>query len=48
MGVVKPSFLELPGNAVVQIAPALAAGCAIVIKPSSGTVLDGYVLAKLR
>ncbi|TVT70600.1 MAG: aldehyde dehydrogenase [Denitromonas halophila] len=29
-----------------KIAPALAAGCAIVIKPSSGTVLDSYVLAE--
>jgi len=29
-----------------KIAPALAAGCAIVVKPSSGTVLDTYVLAE--
>jgi len=31
---------------IFKIAPALAAGCAIVIKPSSGTVLDSYVLAE--
>ena len=31
---------------IFKIAPALAAGCAIVIKPSSGTVLDSYILAE--
>jgi len=31
---------------IFKIAPALAAGCAIVIKPASGTVLDSYVLAE--
>ncbi|MDY0046120.1 MAG: aldehyde dehydrogenase [Thauera propionica] len=31
---------------IFKIAPALAAGCAIVVKPSSGTVLDSYVLAE--
>ena len=31
--------------AMTKIAPALAAGCTIVIKPSPGTVLDSYILA---
>lgn len=31
---------------IFKIAPALAAGCAIVLKPSPGTVLDAYVLAE--
>ncbi len=31
---------------IFKIAPALAAGCAVVVKPSSGTVLDSYVLAE--
>lgn len=31
---------------IFKIAPALAAGCTIVIKPASGTVLDSYVLAE--
>lgn len=32
--------------AVSKIAPALAAGCTVVIKPSPGTVLDSYILAE--
>lgn len=32
--------------AMTKIAPALAAGCTLVIKPSPGTVLDSYVLAE--
>jgi len=32
--------------ALSKIAPALAAGCAVVVKPSPGTVLDSYVLAE--
>ena len=32
--------------AATKIAPALAAGCTIVIKPSPGTVLDSFVLAE--
>ncbi|MGQ0620652.1 MAG: aldehyde dehydrogenase [Panacagrimonas sp.] len=32
--------------AISKIAPALAAGCTLVIKPSPGTVLDSYVLAE--
>jgi geranial dehydrogenase len=32
--------------AMTKIAPALAAGCTVVIKPSPGTVLDSYVLAE--
>lgn len=32
--------------AISKIAPALAAGCTVVIKPSPGTVLDSYVLAE--
>ncbi|ULQ47628.1 aldehyde dehydrogenase [Flagellatimonas centrodinii] len=32
--------------AVSKIAPALAAGCTIVIKPSPGTVLDSYLMAE--
>ena len=32
--------------AMTKIAPALAAGCTIVIKPSPGTVLDSYILAE--
>lgn len=31
--------------ALSKIAPAMAAGCTMVIKPSPGTVLDSYVLA---
>lgn len=31
--------------AVSKIAPAMAAGCTVVIKPSPGTVLDSYLLA---
>ncbi|MES2681951.1 MAG: aldehyde dehydrogenase [Pseudomonadota bacterium] len=31
--------------AMMKIAPAMAAGCTMVIKPSPGTVLDSYVLA---
>ena len=31
--------------AMTKIAPALAAGCTMVIKPSPGTVLDSYILA---
>lgn len=32
--------------AISKIAPAMAAGCTMVIKPSPGTVLDSYVLAE--
>jgi len=32
--------------AMSKIAPALAAGCTMVIKPSPGTVLDSYLLAE--
>jgi len=32
--------------AVNKIAPAMAAGCTLVIKPSPGTVLDSYLLAE--
>ncbi|NML87584.1 aldehyde dehydrogenase [Sphingobium sp. TB-6] len=32
--------------ALSKIAPAMAAGCTMVIKPSPGTVLDSYVLAE--
>ena len=32
--------------AMTKIAPALSAGCTIVIKPSPGTVLDSYILAE--
>ena len=32
--------------AMTKIAPALAAGCTMVIKPSPGTVLDSYILAE--
>ena len=32
--------------AISKIAPALAAGCTIVIKPSPGTVLDSYLMAE--
>jgi aldehyde dehydrogenase (NAD+) len=32
--------------AMNKIAPAMAAGCTIVIKPSPGTVLDSYILAE--
>jgi geranial dehydrogenase len=32
--------------ALSKIAPALAAGCTVVVKPSPGTVLDSYVLAE--
>lgn len=32
--------------AMTKIAPALAAGCTIVVKPSPGTVLDSYILAQ--
>jgi acyl-CoA reductase-like NAD-dependent aldehyde dehydrogenase len=32
--------------AMTKIAPALAAGCTVVIKPSPGTVLDSYVFAE--
>ncbi len=32
--------------AMSKIAPALAAGCTLVIKPSPGTVLDSYVMAE--
>jgi acyl-CoA reductase-like NAD-dependent aldehyde dehydrogenase len=32
--------------AMTKIAPALAAGCTVVIKPSPGTVLDSYILAE--
>ena len=32
--------------ALNKIAPAMAAGCTIVIKPSPGTVLDSYLLAE--
>ncbi|MDE0853657.1 MAG: aldehyde dehydrogenase [Nevskia sp.] len=32
--------------AMTKIAPALAAGCTAVIKPSPGTVLDSYILAE--
>ncbi|MEV7379573.1 aldehyde dehydrogenase [Streptomyces lydicus] len=32
--------------AITKIAPALAAGCAIVLKPSPGTVLDSFILAE--
>jgi geranial dehydrogenase len=31
---------------VTKIAPALAAGCTIVLKPSPGTVLDSYIVAE--
>lgn len=31
---------------LMKLAPALSAGCAVVLKPSPGTVLDGYVLAE--
>jgi geranial dehydrogenase len=32
--------------ALSKIAPALAAGCTVVVKPSPGTVLDSYVMAE--
>ncbi len=32
--------------AMTKIAPALAAGCTLVIKPSPGTVFDSYILAE--
>lgn len=32
--------------AMTKIAPALAAGCTMVIKPSPGTVLDSYIMAE--
>jgi len=32
--------------AISKIAPAMAAGCTLVIKPSPGTVLDSYILAE--
>ncbi len=32
--------------AMSKIAPAMAAGCTIVIKPSPGTVLDSYIVAE--
>ena len=32
--------------ALNKIAPAMAAGCTLVIKPSPGTVLDSYILAE--
>jgi len=32
--------------ALNKIAPAMAAGCTVVVKPSPGTVLDGYLLAE--
>ena len=32
--------------AISKIAPAMAAGCTLVIKPSPGTVLDSYLLAE--
>jgi geranial dehydrogenase len=32
--------------ALSKIAPAMAAGCTVVVKPSPGTVLDGYLLAE--
>lgn len=32
--------------AMSKIAPAMAAGCTVVIKPSPGTVLDSYILAE--
>ena len=32
--------------AMMKIAPALAAGCTVVLKPSPETALDGYVLAE--
>ena len=32
--------------AISKIAPAMAAGCTLVIKPSPGTILDSYVLAE--
>jgi len=39
--------VELPADAVlVQVAPALAAGNTIVLKPSPETVLDSYVFAE--
>jgi acyl-CoA reductase-like NAD-dependent aldehyde dehydrogenase len=31
--------------AITKIAPALAAGCTVVLKPSPGTVLDSFILA---
>src|SRR3546814_14697333 len=32
--------------ALNKIAPAMAAGCTLVIKPSPGTVLDAYIIAE--
>jgi geranial dehydrogenase len=32
--------------ALSKIAPALAAGCTVVVKPSPGTVLDSYIMAE--
>ncbi|MFE2429320.1 aldehyde dehydrogenase [Streptomyces sp. NPDC059373] len=32
--------------ALTKIAPALAAGCTVVVKPSPGTVLDSFILAE--
>ena len=32
--------------AFMKLAPALAAGCTVVLKPAPGTVLDSYLLAK--
>lgn len=32
--------------AMTKIAPALAAGCTMVVKPSPGTIIDSYILAQ--
>lgn len=32
--------------ALTKIAPAMAAGCTVVIKPSPGTILDSYIVAE--
>jgi geranial dehydrogenase len=32
--------------ALTKIAPAMAAGCTLVVKPSPGTILDSYILAE--
>lgn len=32
--------------AISKIAPAMAAGCTVVVKPSPGTILDSYIMAE--
>ena len=41
--------LELPEHlAALKYAPALAAGCTVVLKPSPETVLDAFLVAEAR